>query len=123
MSAFSEASAVRYTRLFNRYGSDGSTDELQIVQVTGQVIDQVDQTRTGGTPVVTNLVGMISRFENEEIDGQRVTTNDALVNINNAIIPSEEDIIIISGRRHTIMNIREVKTNEVIIGYVLHVRK
>lgn len=123
MSAFSTANQARFTRLFSRYGSNGESSELQIIQTTGRVVDQVNQTRSAGTSITSNLVGMVSRFENEIFGGRRVELDDVLVNINSAIAPRSEDTIIISGRSYTIIGIQEIKTNEVIMGYVMHLRK
>jgi|TARA_Y100000034_G_scaffold126195_1_gene177067 hypothetical protein len=120
MSLFATEAAARLTKLLTTYGD---TAAIQIKRTTGATKDRVAQTLTGGTPATTNLIGIVSKFNQDTFEGQRVRQTDKRVNVDNAFAPVLTDILMVNSTEHTIVAIKTIDMANEIIGYVLMVRK
>jgi|TARA_R100000789_G_scaffold90199_1_gene87625 hypothetical protein len=120
MSLYATEAAARLTKLLTTYGDAAA---IQIKRVTGATKDRVAQTLTGGTSATTNIIGIVSKFNTDTFEGQRVQQTDKKVDVDNAFAPVLTDILMINSAEHTIVAIRTINMANEVIGYVLMGRK
>ena len=85
----------------------GSTTNVKITRITGQVVDPVLGTKTGGTPTTTFVNSAVTKVDKDLFEGSRISANDLMIVIDNKYKPLMSDQIEIGNIPFKIVEIRE----------------
>lgn len=109
-----------YTRL--------NESAIRLINVFGREMELLTQTQGGDAwnPVTTetaqDIVGIVTNYQSNEIDGEQIRSDDFKVILSSTIEPDLTMRLRTNGRDYSIVNIMETKPADVAILYTLQVR-
>ena len=82
----------------------------------------VSGTRSADTVVTSELIGVVTTYTKNEIDGTLIQQNDLMVTVDATIAVSKDDITVINSEDYRIVDIEVINIAGTLIGYILQVR-
>lgn len=116
------------TRLLSKFDERVmDVDSIQLEQ-TSIVFNPVTGEDEPGTPVITNLVGISVRFDEEftnsaSTDGNTIQAGDQLLKITDTTEPKMRDKILMDGMKYSIVSISPSSYTGLVLLFSVHIRR
>lgn len=96
---------------------------ITLVRKTGDSVDPVTGAVTAGTDASVTTTGVLSKYPDKMIDGERVLVGDRRLILSNEQVPVTSDLVTIGGYDWSIIEIDTVSPAGTDVIYICQVRR